>query len=58
MTVMCTNLHAAQLVQELEAELNIPIYDSVATVVWQALKTVDIAPSELKGWGRLFQDVA
>lgn len=55
MTVMCTNLHAAQLVQELEAELNIPIYDSVATVVWQAMKTVGIAPSELKGWGRLFQ---
>lgn len=58
MTVMCTNLHAAQLVQELEAELNIPIYDSVATVVWQALKTVGIAPSELKGWGRLFQQFA
>lgn len=56
MTVMCTNLHAAQLVQELEAELNIPIYDSVATVVWQALKTVGIAPGEIKGWGRLFQD--
>ena len=58
MTVMCTNLHAAQLVQELEAELDIPIYDSVATVVWQALKTVGIAPSELKGWGRLFQQFA
>ena len=58
MTVMCTNLHAAQLVQELEAELNIPIYDSVATVVWQALKTVGIAPGELKGWGRLFQQFA
>ncbi|WP_309681749.1 aspartate/glutamate racemase family protein [Polaromonas sp.] len=58
MTVMCTNLHAAQLVQELEAELGIPIYDSVATVVWKALKTVGMAPSELKGWGRLFQEVA
>ena len=58
MTVMCTNLHAAQLVEELERELGIPIYDSVATVVWKALKTVGIAPSELKGWGRLFQEVA
>ena len=58
MTVMCTNLHAAQLVEELEAELNIPIYDSVATVVWQALKTVGVAPGELKGWGRLFQQFA
>ncbi|SFC58929.1 maleate isomerase [Polaromonas sp. OV174] len=58
MTVMCTNLHAAQLVQELERELGIPIYDSVATVVWKALKTVGIDPRELKGWGRLFQEVA
>ncbi|MEO5660133.1 MAG: aspartate/glutamate racemase family protein [Polaromonas sp.] len=58
MTVMCTNLHAAQLVKELELELGIPIYDSVATVVWQAMKTVGIAPSQLKGWGRLFQEVA
>ncbi|WP_342129585.1 maleate cis-trans isomerase family protein [Hydrogenophaga sp. OTU3427] len=58
MTVMCTNLHAAQLVPELERELGIPIYDSVATVVWQALKTVGIEPSELRGWGRLFQEVA
>jgi maleate isomerase len=58
MTVMCTNLHAAQLVEELERETLIPIYDSVATVVWKALKTVGIDPRELKGWGRLFQDVA
>ena len=58
LTVMCTNLHAAQLVEELEHELGIPIYDSVATVVWQALKTVGIDPRELKGWGRLFQEAA
>ncbi|MGH8833376.1 MAG: maleate cis-trans isomerase family protein [Polaromonas sp.] len=58
MTVMCTNLHAAQLVEELERELGIPIYDSVATVVWKALKTIGVDPRELKGWGRLFQEVA
>ena len=58
LTVMCTNLHAAQLVEELEHELGIPIYDSVATVVWQALKTVGIDTRELKGWGRLFQEAA
>lgn len=55
MTIMCTNLHGAQLVQEMESELGIPIYDSVATVVWKALKTVGIDPRELEGWGRLFQ---
>lgn len=55
MTIMCTNLHGAQLVQEMERELGIPIYDSVATVVWKALKTVGVDPSELTRWGRLFQ---
>lgn len=55
MTIMCTNLHGAQLVDEMEQELGIPIYDSVATVVWKALKTIGVDPRSLKGWGRLFE---
>lgn len=55
MTIMCTNLHGAQLVDEMEQELGIPIYDSVAIVVWKALKTTGVDPRELKGWGRLFE---
>ena len=58
MTTMCTNLRAAQLVAELERELGIPIYDSVATVVWKALTTIGVDPAELKGWGRLFSEPA
>lgn len=58
MTIMCTNLRGAQLVDEMERELGIPIYDSVATVVWRALKTIGVDPRELKGWGRLFQELA
>jgi maleate isomerase len=54
MTTLCTNLRAAQLVDELERELGIPIYDSVATVVWQALRLVGIDPRAVRGWGRLF----
>jgi maleate isomerase len=54
MTIMCTNLHGAQLVEEMERELGIPIYDSVATAVWKALKTIGIDPGALQGWGRLF----
>ena len=54
MTIMCTNLHGAQLVEEMERELGIPIYDSVATVVWKALKTVGADLRSVKGWGRLF----
>ena len=57
MTIMCTNLHGAQLVDAMERELGIPIYDSVATVVWKALKTLGVDPRELKGWGRLFQEM-
>ena len=57
-TIMCTNLSGAQLVEEMERELGIPIYDSVATVVWRALKTVGVAPSAVKGWGRLFDATA
>lgn len=56
MTIMCTNLHAAQLVDELERELGIPIYDSVSTVVWKALKTIGVDTRDLNGWGRLFSE--
>lgn len=56
--IMCTNLHGAQLVQEMEQALGIPIYDSVATVVWKALQTLGMAQDEVKGWGRLFQTFA
>ena len=53
-TVMCTNLHGAPLAGELERELGIPIYDSVATVVWKAMKITGIDTHEVKGWGGLF----
>lgn len=54
-TIMCTNLHGAQLVNEMEQELGIPIYDSVATVVWKALKAVNVSSHPLSHWGRLFR---
>lgn len=53
--IVCTNLNAAQLVDELERELHIPIYDSLSAVVWHALKLAGIAPAPITGWGRLFQ---
>ena len=53
-TTLCTNLRAAQLVAEMEREIDIPIYDSVATAVWKALQIIDVDPSALRGWGRLF----
>ena len=56
-TTLCTNLRAAHLVDVLEKELAIPIYDSVSTVVWKALKMAGCDPRLVRGWGRLFTEV-
>lgn len=37
-TVFCTNLRGAPLAAEPEAELGIPIYDTISTVVWKSLR--------------------
>ena len=52
--VFCTNLVGAPLVAGLEAELGIPIYDTIATVVWKALRLAGRDPARITGWGRLF----
>jgi maleate isomerase len=57
-TIFCTNLRGAPLVEELEAELGIPVYDTIATVVWKALQLAGTDPARVRGWGRLFRDVA
>ena len=56
-TIFCTNLRGAPLVEELEAETGIPIYDTISTVVWQSLKLAGVAPSRVEGWGRLFREL-
>lgn len=55
--VMCTNLAAAHLAERLEAELGIPILDSVAAFVWKAASLCGIDTSKITGWGRLFKVV-
>lgn len=57
-TIFCTNLRGAPLVEELERELGIPIYDTIPTVVWKALKLAGADPKRVQGWGRLFREVA
>ena len=57
-TIFCTNLRGAPLVEELERETGIPIYDTISTVVWKSLKQAGADPSRIKGWGSLFRDVA
>lgn len=56
--IFCTNLRGASIVADLEAELGIPIYDTVATAVWSSLRVVGVPPNRVTGWGRLFQEVA
>lgn len=53
-TVICTNLRAAPLVSALEAELDVPIYDTIATVVWKSLILAGADPARIKDWGRIF----
>ncbi|KAF1048626.1 MAG: Maleate isomerase [Herbaspirillum frisingense] len=56
-TIFCTNLRGAPLVEELEKEVGIPIYDTISTVVWKSLKQAGADPSRIRGWGSLFRDV-
>lgn len=53
-TTFCTNLRAAPLVDSLERELGIPIYDTIAMVLWKSLQLAGVRPARVTGWGRLF----
>ena len=52
--VLCTNFAAAPLVADLEARLDVPIHDSIATTVHGALAAAGVDPAKVKGFGRLF----
>lgn len=52
--VFCTNMWGGLLADEMEAELGIPILDTVATALWGALTEAGVPPSRISGWGRLF----
>jgi maleate isomerase len=38
----------------IESEIGIPVYDTVATGLWQALRIAGADPARLAGWGSLF----
>ena len=52
--IVCTNMRAAPLAQELEAHYGIPVYDTVATTVWKSLQVAGVDTKRVKGWGRIF----
>ena len=51
---ICTNMRAAHLVAGLEAELGVPVYDTIATVLWKSLALAGTDPARVRGWGRVF----
>jgi maleate isomerase len=55
-TTFCTNLRAAHLAEGLERELNIPVYDTISTVVWKSLRLTGVDPRRVLGWGSLFSE--
>jgi maleate isomerase len=53
--VACTNLPATVVLDEMEAELGKPIFDSIAVTLWKALQMTGI-DVPLHGWGKLLRD--
>jgi maleate isomerase len=56
-TIICTNLRVAPSVAKLEKETGIPVYDTIATVVWKCLKMAGVDTKRVTQWGSLFQDL-
>lgn len=56
LSIVCTNFPAINDVENLEKTYNQTIYDTIAVVVWQAMKMVGVDPQKVKRWGRLFQE--
>jgi len=53
-TFLCTGLQSAPLAESLEQELGIPVYDTIATVVWKSLRLAGADTTRIRGWGGLF----
>ena len=53
--IMCTNVFAADLVADLELELAIPVFDSVAVSLWEALRLAGF-DTPISGFGTVLHD--
>jgi len=52
--IISTNLRGARPAVVVEAETGLPVLDTCATALWGALRCAGVAPSVVRGWGRLF----
>lgn len=56
-STFCTNLRAAHRVEAWESQYNdLIVLDTVATVVWELLRILDVDMSGISGWGKLFKN--
>jgi maleate isomerase len=55
--ILCTNFRGATVAAALEAELGIPVIDSVSITAAQTLREVGIDPSRVTGWGSIFSSL-
>jgi maleate isomerase len=53
-SVFCTGLNAAQLVDRWEKKSGVVVLDTVATVLWDMCVITGVDMKALKGWGSLF----
>lgn len=52
--VFCTNMWGAEVAAELEAELSIPVLDTVATALWGGIRDAGGDPAIIRNYGELF----
>jgi maleate isomerase len=57
LSVVCTNFPAVDKVEYYEEKYNLPMYDTINVLMWECLKMVDLDPSIIKGWGKVFSRV-
>ena len=56
--IICTNFRGAGVAQALEADLSVPVFDSVAVTAAYAMHLTGLDSSGVRGWGQVFQQTA
>lgn len=52
--IVCTNLPSAHLIDSLEQQTGLPIYDSTLAAIWHALRLAGCDTTGVTNWGSLF----
>jgi maleate isomerase len=56
--IYCTNFMGARVAPALEAELGLPVIDSVAAALAGAMRAAGADPARVRGWGSVFERLA